>query len=167
MVFHGNGIDCMRHACGMVVQGVCMRGCAYRKLLLVYEHVLHNDDDDNDDGCGDVSSLNCLSLLFLGQITDQESLFTYGPGENVSTFANATFEPMFVEDIKWADNETEAQAKEQCKGDVECLFDAASTNDVSIGVASREINIKVEKENNQLSKMFLNFFQKVYFLPLW
>ena len=139
------------------VQGVCMRGCAYRKLLLVYEHVLHNDDDDNDDGCGDVSSLNCLCLLFLGQITDQESLFTYGPGENVSTFANATFEPMFVEDINWADNETEAQAKEQCKGDVECLFDAASTNDVSIGVASREINIKVEKENNQLSKMFLNF----------
>ncbi|KAK2567531.1 Mucin-like protein, partial [Acropora cervicornis] len=53
-------------------------------------------------------------------------------------------------DIKWADNKTEAEAKEQCKGDVECLFDAASTNDVSIGVASREINIKVEKENNQL-----------------
>lgn len=157
MVFHGNGIDCMRHACGTGVQGFCMRGCAYKKLLVVYEHVVHNDDDDNGDGGGDVSSLNCLSLLFIGQITDQESLFTYGPGENVSTFANATFEPMFVEEIKWSDNETEAQAKAQCKGDVACLFDAASTNDVSIGVASREISIKVEKENNQLSKMFLSF----------
>ena len=70
---------------------------------------------------------------------------------------------MFVDDIKWADNKTEAEAKEQCKGDVECLFDAASTNDVSIGVASREINIKVEKENNQLSKMFLNFFRSSTF----
>ncbi|XP_067018613.1 mucin-like protein isoform X3 [Acropora muricata] len=91
------------------------------------------------------------------QITDQESLFTYGPGENVSTFANATFEPMFVEDIKWADNDTEAQAKKQCNSDVACLFDAASTNDVSIGVASREINIKVEKENKQLSNFPPNF----------
>jgi len=63
MVFLGNGIDCMRHACGMVVQGVCMRGCAYRKLLLVYEHVLHDDDDDNDDGCGDVICfLTCFTL---------------------------------------------------------------------------------------------------------
>ena len=168
MVFHGNGIDCMRHACGMGVQGLCMRGYAYKKLLVVYQHVVHNDDDDDDnDGGGDVSSLNCLSLLFLGQITDQESLFTYGPGENVSTFANATFEPMFVEEIKWADNKTEAQARAQCEGDVACLFDAASTNDVSIGVASKEIRIKVEKENIQLSKMFLSFFRRSNVLPLW
>ena len=139
-----------------------MYGSAYRKLLVVYEHVVDNDDDDSRD-----SSLNLLSLRFLGQITDQESLFTYGPGENVSTFANKTFQPMFVEEIEWADNETEAQAKEKCNGDVVCLFDAASTNNVSIGLASQEINIKVEDENNKLSKMLLVFFRRSYVRPLW
>ena len=142
-----------------------MYGSAYRKLLVVYEHVVDNDDDDDDSRD---SSLNFLSLRFKsGQITDQESLFTYGPGESVSTFANKTFQPMFVEDIEWADNKTEAQAKEKCKGDVVCLFDAASTNNVSIGLASQEINIKVEDENNKLSKMLLVFFRRSYVRPLW
>lgn len=85
------------------------------------------------------------------QITDQESLFTYGPNENVSTFVNASFEPMFVDEIVWADNETQAAAEAQCGGDVVCLFDAASTNDVTIGLNSQEVNVMVEEENKRLN----------------
>ena len=93
-----------------------------------------------------------LLLLRLGQITDEQSLFTYAPGENVSTFANASFEPMFVEDIVWADNATRDEAFAACDDDVACLFDAASTNDVSIGTNSKDINVQLVKENEELGK---------------
>ncbi|XP_078352119.1 mucin-like protein [Oculina patagonica] len=84
------------------------------------------------------------------QITDAESLFTYGPNENVSTFANASFEPMFVENIKWADNATREAAETACGSDVVCLFDAASTNDVTIGTNSKDVNVQLVKENEAL-----------------
>ena len=80
-------------------------------------------------------------------------MFTYGPNEGVHTFANASFKPMFVEAIKWADNATEQAAKEACAGDVVCLFDAASTNDVSIGTNSKEVNVKLVEENKKLGKL--------------
>ena len=98
---------------------------------------------------------NCLflSLLCLGQITDEESLFTYAPDESIATFANESFEPMFVEDIVWADNATRETAFSACDDDVACLFDAASTNDVSIGTNSKDVNVQLVKENEELGKL--------------
>lgn len=93
-----------------------------------------------------------LLLLYLGQITNEESLFTYAPNESVATFANASFEPMFVENIEWVDNATRDAAFSACDGDVACLFDAASTNDVSIGTNSKDVNIQLVKENEELGK---------------
>ena len=93
-----------------------------------------------------------LSLLCLGQITDEESLFTYAPGESTATFTNASFEPMFVENIEWADNATRDAARSACAGDAACLFDAASTNDVSIGTNSKDVSVQLVKENEELGK---------------
>ncbi|XP_078349351.1 mucin-like protein [Oculina patagonica] len=95
------------------------------------------------------------------QITDAESLFTYGPNENVSTFANASFKPMFVENIKWADNATRDAAYLACGDDVVCLFDAASTNDVSIGTNSKDVNVQLVKENEALE----NFPPRFTYVP--
>lgn len=91
-------------------------------------------------------------LYNLGQITDEESLFTYGQGQSVATFANASFEPMFVDQIQWADNATRDAAFLACDDDVTCLFDAASTSDVSIGTNSKDINVQLVKENEELGK---------------
>lgn len=93
-----------------------------------------------------------MFLLYLGQITAEESLFTYGPNESVATFANASFKPMFVENIQWADNDTRDAALLACDDDVACLFDAASTNDVSIGTNSKDVNVQLVKENEELGK---------------
>ena len=95
-------------------------------------------------------------LFCLGQITGEESLFTYGPNENVSTFANASFRPMFVENINWTDNAIKLAAEQACGGDAVCLFDAASTNDVSIGTNSKDVNVQLVKENEQLGKAIRN-----------
>ena len=64
---------------------------------------------------------------------------------------------MFVEDIVWADNITEQLAKQQCGGDAVCLFDAASTNDVSVGVNSQQVNVKLVEENKKMGKTLLHF----------
>ena len=100
-------------------------------------------------------------LLFSGQITDEQSLFTYALGENVSTYANASFEPMFVENIEWADNATRDAAYSACDGDVVCLFDAASTNDVSIGTNSKDVNVQLVEENELLGKPICFFISPV------
>ena len=68
---------------------------------------------------------------------------------------------MFVDDIVWADNGTKQQAEEKCGNDAVCLFDAAATNDVSIGLNSQAVSVKLVKETKQLGKT-LWFFS---FLP--
>lgn len=104
-------------------------------------------------------------LYFSGQITAEQSLFTYGPNENVSTFMNKSFVPMFVEDIVFSDNATEQAAKQQCGNDVVCLFDAASTNDVSVGVNSKNVSIKLVEENKKLSKTLISSFLRLHLFP--
>ena len=36
--------------------------------------------------------------MSIGQLTDNISLFTYKPGENISTFSNASFVPIFLDE---------------------------------------------------------------------
>lgn len=84
-------------------------------------------------------------------------MFTYGPNENVSTFMNKSFIPMFVENIVWAGNDTKQEAEQRCGGDAVCLFDAASTNDVSVGLNSQAVSVKLVEENKQMSKTLLHF----------
>lgn len=57
-----------------------------------------------------------------------------------------------MEEIVWADNATRDAALAACDEDVACLFDAASTNDVSIGTNSKEVNVQLVKENEELGK---------------
>jgi len=129
----------------------------------------YNDDSDDDftlpNGTVLSPSMTARQIHYdFGlnwQITAEQSLFTYGPNENVSTFQNASFVPMFVEDIVWADNATKQQAEAQCAGDIVCLFDAASTNDVNVGLNSQAISVKLVEENEKLN----NFPPKFTYVP--
>lgn len=64
---------------------------------------------------------------------------------------------MFVENIVWAGNDTKQEAEQRCGGDAVCLFDAASTNDVSVGLNSQAVSVKLVEENKQMSKTLLHF----------
>ena len=44
-------------------------------------------------------------------------------------------------------------AEAQCGDDYECLFDAASTNDVSVGIATKDISIQLVNESKTLGKL--------------
>lgn len=91
--------------------------------------------------------------FFSGQINQTQSLFTYAQNESVDTFAKSDFTPMFVEDITWHNNSVRELAEAQCGNDIECLFDAAATNDVSIGIVTKDINIQLVNESNTLGKL--------------
>ena len=59
---------------------------------------------------------------------------------------------MFIENITWFNASVEREARTRCGDDIECLFDAAATNDVSIGLVTKDINTQFENETNILGK---------------
>ena len=95
---------------------------------------------------------NAFIFFFSGQINQSQSLFTYAQNESVDTFAKPDFLPMFIENITWFNASVEREARTRCGDDIECLFDAAATNDVSIGLVTKDINTQFENETNILGK---------------
>ena len=87
-----------------------------------------------------------------GQINQSQSLFTYARNESVDTFKDLSFVPMFADNITWHNESLRLKAEEECGEDYECLFDVASTNDLSVGVVTKDISIQLVNESNALSK---------------
>ena len=94
--------------------------------------------------------------MFIGQLTDNISLFTYKPGENTSTFSNASFVPIFLDEpIDFGSDELRTAAELACQGDVNCLFDIASTGDVSVGASTKEVSVQIESESQALGEKLI------------
>ncbi|XP_074632006.1 uncharacterized protein LOC141890434 isoform X2 [Acropora palmata] len=97
------------------------------------------------------------------QLSDNTTLFTYKPGESTSTFTNASFVPIFLDEpIQFASNELRTAAELACQGDVNCLFDIASTGDVSVGESTKQVAVQLESEAQALE----NFPPKILVGPL-
>ena len=90
--------------------------------------------------------------FFAGQINQSKSLFTYGLNESVVTFSNPDFEPMFADNITWNNVSLEREAQKECGDDHECLFDVASTSDLSVGMVTKDISIQLVNDSNTLGK---------------
>ncbi|XP_074618591.1 uncharacterized protein LOC141877470 isoform X4 [Acropora palmata] len=95
------------------------------------------------------------------QINQSQSLFTYAQNENTSTYAIPDFSPMFGDNITWQNDDLRKQAEEECGNDKECLFDVASTNDLSVGQATKDIGNQLSKELKTLD----NFPPKILNVP--
>ena len=93
-------------------------------------------------------------MLSLGTVTDNTTLFTYKPGENISTFSNPSFKPIFLdENITFASEALRLKAEAVCQGDVNCLFDIASTGDTSVGESTKQVSVQLERESEELRKL--------------
>ena len=90
--------------------------------------------------------------VLLGQINQSQSLFTYAHNESVDTFSSPDFEPMFADNITWHNDSLRIKAEAECGDDHECLFDVASTNDLSVGLVTKDISVQLVNESNLLSK---------------
>ena len=70
----------------------------------------------------------------------------------MASFSDPDFEPMFADNITWHNDSLRQKAEDQCGNDHECLFDVASTNDLSLGLVTKDISIQLVNETKQLSK---------------
>ncbi|XP_068679238.1 mucin-like protein isoform X1 [Montipora foliosa] len=95
------------------------------------------------------------------QINESQSLFIYGQNESINTFARPDFVPMFADNITWQNDSLRLAAEAQCGEDHDCLFDVASTNDLSVGVLTKDINVQLVNETNSLE----NFPPKIVDVP--
>ncbi|XP_058949574.2 mucin-like protein isoform X2 [Pocillopora verrucosa] len=117
-----------------------------------------NDNPDDDFTRPDGTVLKSFSLRDIHfsfgvkwQINQSQSLFTYGNNESVASFSDPDFEPMFADNITWHNDSLRQKAEDQCGNDQECLFDVASTNDLSLGLVTKDISIQLVNETKQLN----------------
>ena len=60
---------------------------------------------------------------------------------------------MFVDNITWHNDSLRIKAEAECGDDHECLFDVASTNDLSVGMVTKDISVQLVNESNKLGKL--------------
>ena len=70
----------------------------------------------------------------------------------MATYSDPEFEPMFADNIKWHNDSLKQKAEAQCGNDHECLFDVASTKDLSIGSATKAISVQLVNDTKKLSE---------------
>ena len=100
-----------------------------------------------------------------GQITEDESIFTYEEGESVATFAVPDHMPVFLDEL--LANLTEAQRAdvvEACGEDRSCQFDLLETNNPALAQNSLEVNMEnletqaIAGENQFLPSLKMHFY---------
>ena len=86
-------------------------------------------------------SFHTLLCSALGQITPDESIFTYEMGESTETFAMPDHVPVFLDELLADLNEVQrAEVEEACGQDASCAFDLLETNNPALAQNSLETN---------------------------
>ena len=117
--------------CACVCVHVCACVCA---CLHVHVHVAFDGPF--------WTSLQFCSHHHTGQISQNESLFTYADGQNVTTFANPNHVPVFLDEVL---ANASSEIVQFCNNDPMCIFDYDQTGDANVGMATLVTN---EGNNN-------------------
>ncbi|XP_033120224.1 uncharacterized protein LOC117119508 isoform X1 [Anneissia japonica] len=81
------------------------------------------------------------------RVREDESFFTYTPGNTYSDINDLQFVPMFTDElISEADNEFLQNVQEACGTSKECLYDALVTKNIAIGISTKETNDVFEED---------------------
>ena len=78
-----------------------------------------------------------ISFYCAGQINDTTSLFTYPFGVTFENFSFPNHIPVFLDEVI---NQSDTNATAQCGGNSQCIFDAAQTGDISVGLNTMQIS---------------------------
>lgn len=87
-----------------------------------------------------------------------ESIFYYDPGTEWITYNNASFIPVFTDDVDswvWPSTALRDTAYSLCGDDMSCLFDVYVTGDISVGAASKATAEDDAATSSALSKSLL------------
>ena len=81
--------------------------------------------------------------LLSGQITPEESLFTYPVGTDAASFAHPEHVPVFLSDVIASASQ---EILDTCGNDVNCIFDYAETDNPEVGLSTMMIAVTNEME---------------------
>ena len=89
--------------------------------------------------------------MFPGQITLNESIFTYEAGEGVETFSDPNHAPPFLDEIlsNLMGNSTLTAV---CGDNVDCLFDFAQTGNLEVAMAAMIVENETVTEMQEACK---------------
>ena len=89
--------------------------------------------------------------MHIGQVTQDESIFTYESGENVDTFSIPDHIPPFLDEIL-SDLTGNSTLTDVCGNNVECLFDFSQTGDMEVGMAAIAVENETATESQEACK---------------
>ena len=90
-------------------------------------------------------------LIISGQITEEESIFTYEAGKSVEAYSNADHIPPFLDELL-AGLMNNSTLTAVCGDNVECLFDFDQTGDVEVGMAAIAVENETTTEMREACK---------------
>ena len=93
-----------------------------------------------------------LQYWIPGQITDAESLFTYGPDEDAGNYSFPDHVPPFLDEIL-SNLTANSTLVDVCGDNVECLFDFGQTGNVSVGMAAMMVDTTMATEMSDACKI--------------
>ena len=89
-------------------------------------------------------------------MTQEESLFFYQDGQNVSSFSDPNHEPVYLDEVP---AETLAGAVEVCGSieNIECLFDLVQTNNEALAMTTSSTNNQNNEDQEIVGKTARKF----------
>jgi len=87
-----------------------------------------------------------------GQVTDAESLFTYGLDEDTGNFSFPDHVPPFLDEIV-SNLTANSTLVDMCGDNVECLFDFGQTGDADIAMAAMMVENETAMEMQDSCKI--------------
>ena len=97
-------------------------------------------------------------LQTLGQITEEESLFSYPGNLSTANFSFPDHVPRFVDEVLGDADEATVAA---CNGNARCIFDATQTGNLEIGMATMQTEETNQNDQMQSSKLKPEFGTKL------
>ena len=83
--------------------------------------------------------------MSLGQISEEESIFQYAPGQTVETLSDPNHMPPFLDEIR-ASLEGNSVLTDVCGNNTQCLFDFDQTGNAAVGIATMDFMQDVMEE---------------------
>ena len=90
-------------------------------------------------------------LIISGQITEEESIFTYEAGKSVEAYSNTDHIPPFLDELL-AGLMNNSTLTAVCGDNVECLFDFDQTGDIEVGMAAIAVENETTTEMREACK---------------
>lgn len=88
---------------------------------------------------------------YLGQVSPEQSLFTYPEGLSANNFSHPDHVPAFLDEVLEG---ADPQIRQLCDNNAQCIFDVTQTGDESVGMATMQFEMNTTMSEMEASMYF-------------